>query len=54
MRLLVLASLAGALPFLWGWVVHWLMGRFWPAPNGARGSNGQRESVGPSPFDYQI
>jgi len=32
MRFYVLLMLAVVVPALWGWVVYWLIQRFWPMP----------------------
>lgn len=53
MRLLLLAMVAGVFPFGWGWVVHSLVARLWPAPS-TKATECAEGPMAPMPIDYQI
>jgi hypothetical protein len=52
MRLALLILAAAALPFVWGWAVHWLIGRVWPERG--RDSDPAPRPVTPASSDFQI
>jgi len=54
MRLTLLAVAATLLPFIWGWFVHWLIGRLWPEQPRPRDPAPQQDTAKSVPLDFQI
>lgn len=53
MQLLWLILCSVFLPALWGWSIHWLVERVWPAADPS-GETSPRVERFPPPPDYQI
>jgi hypothetical protein len=49
--IILFVLLAGIMPLVWGWTVHWVMSRLWPPPVSARRTAPVRSTP---PLDYQI
>ncbi len=53
MKLYLLVMSATVLPFLWGYLAHWLIQRLWPAMNAPVPAKPQNLSAEPA-TDFQI
>lgn len=53
MRLILLVLLAILLPLVWGWLVHWLVKKWWPLRQ-PHVSSPHNVSSSASHYDYQI
>jgi len=51
-QIALLIVVAGVMPLMWGWFVHWLLLKFWPQRRPWQRS-GENSRAAP-PLDYQI
>jgi hypothetical protein len=53
-RILLFILVAGIMPFIWGYAVHWLMLKLWPQPEAQPAKSTTVKARSMPPLDYQI